>query len=97
MDGVERFPRRLRKEIALYGEEPGDILLDPFCETGASLIAAKQLGRRYIGCDLWPPYCRTVLRAAPCLFGLYTVVVLWYHALPACKRSGSVYGRARRG
>lgn len=25
----------------------------------------------------------TVLRAAPCLFGLYTVIALWYSALPA--------------
>src|SRR5579875_318981 len=32
-------------------------------------------------------WCRnTVLRAAPCLFGLYTVVALLYTALPECKR-----------
>jgi hypothetical protein len=33
---------------------------------------------------------RTVLRAAPCLFGLYTVVALLYQALPESKRSGGV-------
>jgi len=32
----------------------------------------------------------TVLRAAPCLFGLYTVVALLYQALPEAKRSGGV-------
>ena len=32
----------------------------------------------------------TVLRAAPCLFGLYSVVALLYHALPEAKRSGGV-------
>jgi site-specific DNA-methyltransferase (adenine-specific) len=37
--------------------QPGDIILDPFCGIGTSLVAAKQLGRRYIGCDLWPGYC----------------------------------------
>jgi hypothetical protein len=33
---------------------------------------------------------RTVLRATPCLFGLYSVVALLYHALPEAKRSGGV-------
>jgi hypothetical protein len=33
---------------------------------------------------------RTVLRAAPCLFGLYSAVAALYHGLPAGKRSGGV-------
>ncbi len=33
---------------------------------------------------------RTVLRAAPCVFGLYTVVTLLFTALPAAKRTGTV-------
>jgi hypothetical protein len=32
----------------------------------------------------------TVTRAAPCLFGLYSVVAVLYHLLPAAKRSGGV-------
>jgi hypothetical protein len=32
----------------------------------------------------------TVLRAAPCLFGLYSAVALLYHALPAEHRTGAV-------
>ncbi len=32
----------------------------------------------------------TVLRAAPCLFGLYSVVALLYHALPEDKRVGGI-------
>ncbi len=31
-----------------------------------------------------------MLRATPCLFGLYSVVALLYHALPEAKRSGGV-------
>lgn len=37
---------------------PGDIVLDPFNGTGATCFAAKQTGRRYIGIDLNPTYCR---------------------------------------
>jgi hypothetical protein len=33
---------------------------------------------------------QTVLRMAPCLFGLYTVVALLYQGLPASKREGGV-------
>jgi hypothetical protein len=33
---------------------------------------------------------RTVLRAAPCLFGLYSVVAVLYHARPEEKRTGGV-------
>lgn len=32
----------------------------------------------------------TVLRAAPCLFGLYTVVAVLFHALPSARRVGAV-------
>lgn len=33
---------------------------------------------------------KTVLRAAPCLFGLYSVVALLYASLPQSKRCGGV-------
>jgi DDE superfamily endonuclease len=34
--------------------------------------------------------CNTVLRAAPCLFGLYSVVALLFQALPEAKRTGAI-------
>jgi hypothetical protein len=47
--------------------------------------------RACLGLETTRGWCaRTVLRAAPCLFGLYSVVALWYHALPESKRLGSV-------
>jgi site-specific DNA-methyltransferase (adenine-specific) len=31
---------------------PGDVVLDPFCGLGATLIACQRTGRHYIGCDI---------------------------------------------
>jgi DDE superfamily endonuclease len=40
--------------------------------------------RSYLGLETTRGWCaRTVLRAEPCLFGLYSVVALWYEQLPA--------------
>jgi len=43
--------------------------------------------RAHLGLETTRGWCRkTVRRAAPCLFGLYSVVALLYAALPECKR-----------
>jgi len=47
--------------------------------------------RSCLGLETTRGRCRpTVLRAAPCLFGLYTVVAVLFHALPEGKRTGAV-------
>jgi site-specific DNA-methyltransferase (adenine-specific) len=40
---------------------PGQIVLDPFCGTGSTLVAAQRLGRRWVGCDLNRNYCKIAL------------------------------------
>ena len=47
--------------------------------------------RAHLGLETTRGRCaKTVTRAAPCLFGLYTVVALLYDATPAALRSGSI-------
>lgn len=42
--------------------QPGQLVLDCFCGLGSTLIAAKKLGRRYIGCDISRYYCQVAMR-----------------------------------
>jgi adenine-specific DNA-methyltransferase len=38
--------------------KPGDLVLDPFVGSGTTAVAAKKLGRRYIGIDIEPVYAQ---------------------------------------
>jgi len=56
----EALPNRL---ISMYtfaqtDGHPGDIVLDPFAGWGTTCVAAKRTGRRFIGIDGSPSFCR---------------------------------------
>ena len=44
-------PAELARYLVLTYSNPGDVILDPFCGSGTTLLGAKQEGRHYIGCD----------------------------------------------
>lgn len=50
------LPIPLLERIVLMSTDPGDIVLDPFLGTGTTAIAAKTLGRHFIGIDIDPQY-----------------------------------------
>ncbi len=43
--------------IRLFTQE-GDLVLDPFVGSGTTAVAAKQLGRSYLGIDINPTFCK---------------------------------------
>ena len=45
-------PLVLLERIIRLGSDPGDVILDPFCGSGTTLVAAKLLDREYIGFDI---------------------------------------------
>lgn len=45
-------PIELLERIIKISTDEGDLVLDPFCGSGTTLVAAKLLGRRYMGIDV---------------------------------------------
>jgi site-specific DNA-methyltransferase (adenine-specific) len=45
-------PLLLLERIVSLSTDEGDLVLDPFCGSGTTLVAAQFLGRRYIGIDV---------------------------------------------
>ena len=51
------FPLQLIEEFVGLTCPPGGFVLDPYCGSGTTLLAAKNKGRKFIGIDINPKYC----------------------------------------
>lgn len=47
-------PRALLERVIKASSNEGDVVADLFCGSGTTLVAAKNLARRYVGCDINP-------------------------------------------
>ncbi len=56
------FPKALPEWFIRLFTKPGDIVLDPFIGSGTTALAAKELGRQYIGVDVNYDYCNLSLK-----------------------------------
>ena len=51
------FPLEIPDQLIKLTTQPGNLVLDPFAGSGTTLVAAKQLGRDYIGIEISEKYC----------------------------------------
>jgi site-specific DNA-methyltransferase (adenine-specific) len=52
-------PTALMRYLVLTYSNPGDVILDPFCGSGSTLVAAKQSGRHWLGIEKEKHYADT--------------------------------------
>lgn len=81
--GAERTEHPTQKPLDVigpliaYASNPGDLVLDPFCGSGTTLVAAERLGRRAIGIERdprWAAVARERLGQAPLDLPLFAEV-----------------------
>ncbi len=56
------FPLKLAYRLVRMFSFHGDTVLDPFCGTGTTMLAAMKANRNSIGVEIDPEYCRFALR-----------------------------------
>jgi len=66
-------PLSVLSDLVRWWTAPNDIILDPFCGSGTTCVAAARLSRRFIGIDINADYCQMarqrVERGVSPLFG----------------------------
>lgn len=51
-------PIELIKKLILQSTQPGDVILDPFCGSGSTCIAAKECNRNFVACEIEKRFCK---------------------------------------
>lgn len=52
-------PVDLMRQLVDATTSPGELVVDPFCGTGATGVACADAGRSFIGCEIRTEYCQT--------------------------------------
>jgi len=55
-------PEALLERIISASSKEGDIVLDPFCGCGTTLVASQKLKRKWIGIDVSPTACKVMAK-----------------------------------
>jgi site-specific DNA-methyltransferase (adenine-specific) len=55
-------PLRLLRRALLASSGEGDLVLDPFCGSGTTGVAAKELGRFFVGAEMEAEFCELAAR-----------------------------------
>ncbi|HEY3819719.1 MAG TPA: site-specific DNA-methyltransferase [Polyangiaceae bacterium] len=85
-------PLKLLDRIVRASSREGGLVVDPFCGSGTTLVAAAKLGRRFAGCDVGElaiETCRERLRAEGAAFELAVDSPTWTTPAPGPKRASS--------
>jgi len=61
VDHPAMFPLALAERLVWPCSLEGDLVLDPFCGSGQTLLAARGCGRRYLGFEREEKYVRIAL------------------------------------
>lgn len=55
-------PLQILRPLIHAFSAPGNTVLDPFCGSGSTIVAARDMGRQFIGIELDPSHYRTAAR-----------------------------------
>ena len=51
-------PEHIIAQLVEMSTEPGDLIFDPFLGSGTTGAVAVRMGRRFVGCELDPKFCK---------------------------------------
>ena len=55
-------PEALLERIIKASSKPGDLVMDPFCGCGTTIVVSQKLGRDWLGIDISPTACKLMKR-----------------------------------
>jgi len=89
------FPMELAMRLVRMFSFIEDTVLDPFCGTGTTMLAALRTGRNSIGVEIDPEYCRMAARYLKAEnSGLFSAATLFFEKVDSRQTSVVMEGQA---